>query len=149
MTKKAGPSLLSLGEAKLTIQAAMSIGYDTQALGLMAVSVALTGVDVALRSGLGWIWWLPLIGLGGSVFTGVAALSQPEVDTGPDVGLILRIDATAEQTEELVLASLAGAIERNAVSLVDKRGLVALSTMLIWLSFALAGVTQLLSGGWR
>ncbi|MGO9763141.1 MAG: hypothetical protein ACLP1Q_17960 [Solirubrobacteraceae bacterium] len=46
-------SLLSLGEAKLAIQAATSIGYDTQALGLMAVAVALIGVNVAMMHGLG------------------------------------------------------------------------------------------------
>jgi hypothetical protein len=33
-------ALLSVGEAKLGIQAATSIGYDTQALGLMAVALA-------------------------------------------------------------------------------------------------------------
>jgi hypothetical protein len=38
-------ALLSVGEAKLGIQAATSIGYDTQALGLMAVAVALAGVN--------------------------------------------------------------------------------------------------------
>ena len=46
-------ALLSIGEAKLGIQAAISVGYDTQALGLMAVAVALAGVDVALVSHLG------------------------------------------------------------------------------------------------
>ena len=53
-------SLLSVGETKLAIQAATSIGYDTQALGLMAVAVALAGVDVALMGALGVLWWLPL-----------------------------------------------------------------------------------------
>jgi hypothetical protein len=40
-------------EAKLAIQAATSIGYDTQALSLMAVAVALIGVNVAMMHGLG------------------------------------------------------------------------------------------------
>jgi hypothetical protein len=54
-------ALLSVGEAKLGIQAAISVGYDTQALGLMAVAVALAGVDVALLSHLGVLWWLPCL----------------------------------------------------------------------------------------
>jgi hypothetical protein len=96
--KNVSQSLLSLGEAKLAIQAATSIGYDSQALGLMAVAVALIAVDVALMGGLGRAWWLPLIGLGASLLISVAAISQPEIDTGQDITLALRMDATDAQT---------------------------------------------------
>jgi hypothetical protein len=39
-------ALLSVGETKLGIQAATSIGYDTQALGLMAVQPRLTSREL-------------------------------------------------------------------------------------------------------
>jgi hypothetical protein len=147
--KNVNQSLLSLGEAKLGIQAATSIGYDTQALGLMAVAVALIGVNVALARGLGPIWWLPLGGLGGSLLISVAAISQPEIDTGQDVSLALRMDVNGEQTDRLVLTSIAQAINDNTRSLQDKRGLVALSTLFIGLSFALVGVAQLSPSFWE
>jgi len=67
-------ALLSVGEAKLGIQAATSIGYDTQALRLMAVAVALAGVNVALMSELGVLWWLPLSGLAFALL-GIAQLA--------------------------------------------------------------------------
>jgi hypothetical protein len=60
----------------------------------MAVAVALIAVDVALMGGLGRAWWLPLIGLGASLLISVAAISQPEIDTGQDITLALRMDAT-------------------------------------------------------
>jgi hypothetical protein len=147
--KNVSQSLLSLGEAKLAIQAATSIGYDSQALGLMAVAVALIAVDVALMGGLGRAWWLPLIGLGASLLISVAAISQPEIDTGQDITLALRMDATDAQTDELVLTSIAQAIDDNTEYLQDKRGLVALSTLLLSLSFALGGIAQLLPSFWE
>jgi hypothetical protein len=111
--KNANQSLLSLGEAKLAIQAATSIGYDTQALGLMAVAVALIGVRVVLMHGFGPVWWLSLVGLGGALFTSIAAISQPEIDTGQEVTLALRMDATDEQTDRLLVTSIAQAIGRS------------------------------------
>jgi hypothetical protein len=147
--KNVSQSLLSLGEAKLAIQAATSIGYDSQALGLMAVAVALIAVDVALMGGLGRAWWLPLIGLGASLLISAAAISQPEIDTGQDITLALRMDATDAQTDDLVLTSIAQAIDDNTEYLQDKRGLVALSTLLICLSFALGGIAQLLPSFWE
>ena len=73
-------ALLSMGETKLGIQATTSIGYDTQALGLMAVAVALAGVNVALMGALGVLWWLPLGGLSASLAIGVAALAAGDRD---------------------------------------------------------------------
>jgi hypothetical protein len=134
-----------LGGVKLGIQAATSIGYDTQAFGLMAVAVALIGVDVALMGGLGSFWWLPLIGLGASLLASVAVISQPEIETGQNVTQALRMDATDEQMDDLVLESIAGAIDYNTESLEYKRSLVARAIMLIGLSFALVGTAQLLS----
>jgi hypothetical protein len=63
------------------------IGYDTQALGLMAVAVALASVNVALMSELGVLWWLPLAGLAMSLAIGVVAISQPEIETGQNLSL--------------------------------------------------------------
>jgi hypothetical protein len=61
------------------------------------------------------------------------------------VTLALRMDATDEQMDDLVLESIAQAIDDNAKSLEYKRSLVALAIMLIGLSFALVGIAQLLS----
>lgn len=107
------------------------------------------GVNVAPMQGLGSIWWLPLIGLGGSLLISVAAISQPEIDTGQDVTLALRMDTSDVQTDRLVLTSIAPAIDDNARSLRDRRGLVALFTIFIGLSFALVGVAQLLPSFWE
>ena len=107
------------------------------------------GVNVAPMRGLGSIWWLPLIGLGGSLLISVAAISQPEIDTGQDVTLALRMDTSDVQTDRLVLTSIAPAIDDNARSLRDRRGLVALFTIFIGLSFALVGVAQLLPSFWE
>lgn len=74
----------------------------------MAVAVALIAVDVALMGGLGRAWWLPLIGLGASLLISVAAISQPEIDTGQDITLALRMDATDAQTDDLVQRSRSG-----------------------------------------
>lgn len=142
--KSASQSLLSLGEAKLGIQAAASIGYDTQALGLMGVAVALIGIDVALIGGLGPAWWLPLIALGPSLLISVAAISQAAIETGQNVALALDMNATNEQRDDLVLKTVAQAIDDNTNALESKRGLVALAMMLIVISFALVGVAQLL-----
>jgi len=142
-------SLLSLGQAKLEIQAATSIGYDTQALGLMAVAVALIGVNVALMRALGSAWWLPLIGLGASLLISVAAISQPEIETGQNVRGALRIDATDKQVDDLVLLSIAQAVDDNVETLKSKRGLVTGATILIGLSFVVAGVAQPLPGLWE
>jgi hypothetical protein len=95
-------ALLSIGGTKLGIQAATSIGYDTQALGLMAVAVALAGVNVALTSALGVLWWLPLFGLVASLAIGIAALSQPEIETGQNLSLALAADKAEAEHRLLV-----------------------------------------------
>lgn len=59
------------------------------------------------------------------------------------------MDATDAQTDDLVLTSIAQAIDDNTEYLQDKRGLVALSTLLICLSFALGGIAQLLPSFWE
>jgi hypothetical protein len=146
--QNANQSLITLGEAKLAIQAAISVGYDTQALGLMAVAVALIGVNVALLDNLGAVWWLPTVALGGALFTSIAAISQPEIDTGQDITPSLLMEATDEQTNGLVLTSIAQAIDYNTEALQDKRGLVTVATVLIGLSFALVGIAQLLPSCW-
>jgi hypothetical protein len=147
--KAVSHSLLSLGQAKLEIQAATSIGYDTQALGMMAVAVALISINVALIHGLGPAWWLPLVGLGASVLICIAAISQPEIETGQNVTLALCADATERQVDDLVLMSIAQALDDNIETLKAKRGLVTGATILIGISFASAGVAQLLPGLWE
>ena len=134
-------ALLSMGEAKLGIQAATSIGYDTQALGLMAVAVALAGVNVALMGALGVLWWLPLGGLSASLAIGVAALSQPEIETGQNLSLALATDKP-DAEHRLLVRSVADAIDRNAGLLTGKRVLVTRATALIGLAFALFAVGQ-------
>jgi hypothetical protein len=135
--------LLSVGEAKLGIQAAVSIGYDTQALGLMAVAVALAGLDIALTSELGVLWWLPLFGLAASLAISVAALSQPEIETGQNLSLVIAMDDGVEATRQLLLSSVAYAIEANIESLAGKRVLVTRATALIGLAFVLLGIALL------
>ncbi len=147
--KTVNRSLLSLGEAKLEIQAATSIGYDTQALGLMTVAVALIGVDVTLINGLGLVWWVPVVTLGASLLISVVAISQPEIDTGENVTMALRMNATDAQTDHLVLAGIAQAIDNNIEALNGKRGLVARATILIGVSFPCAGVAWVLPGLWE
>lgn len=147
--KSATQSLLSLGETKLAIQTATTIGYDTQALGLMAVAVALIGVDVALMRSLGRIWWLPLIGLGASLLISIAVVSQPGIDSGQNLTQALDMDASEDQTDELVLRSIAQAIDDNAASLEGKHSLVNRSTAPVGLSMALFGIAQLLPGLWE
>jgi hypothetical protein len=85
-----------MGETKLGVQAALSIGYDTQALGLMAVAVALAGVNVALINDLGVLWWLPLAGLAASLAVSIATyplegeLGFIKAGGSPSVGVDLR-----------------------------------------------------------
>lgn len=136
-------ALLSVGEAKLGIQAAMSIGYDTQALGLMAVAVALAGVNVALMSELGVLWWLPLAGLAMSLAISVAAISQPEIETGQNLSLAILMDGAGEARRRLLLRSVADAIDANTELLAGRRALVTWAMTLIGLAFALLGIAQL------
>lgn len=139
-------SLLSVGKTKLAIQAATSIGYDTQALGLMAVAVALAGVNVALMGALGVLWWLPLPGLAASLGTSVAAISQPtEIETGQNLKLTMDVVASTEDQRRLLLENVADAIDINTRSLAGKRAMVSLATTLIGLVFALLGAAQLLT----
>jgi hypothetical protein len=147
--KNVSQTLVSLASTKLAIQAATSIGYDSQALGLMAVAVALIGVNVALVRDLGPLWWLPIFGLGASLLMSTAAISQPGLDTGQSVTQALRINATYEQTDGLVLADIAQAIDDNLRPLEAKRGLVTRATILIGLSFVLVGISQLLPSCWE
>ena len=146
--KSATQSLLSLGETKLAIQTATTIGYDTQALGLMAVAVALIGVDVALMRSLGRIWWLPLIGLGASLLISIAVVSQPGIDSGQNLTQALDMDASEDQTDELVLRSIAQAI---ATTLHPSRASIPREPFndIVGLSMALFGITQLLPGLWE
>jgi hypothetical protein len=136
-------ALLSVGETKLGIQAAMSIGYDTQALGLMAVAVALAGLNVALMSELGVLWWLPLTGLTMSLAIGVVAISQPEIETGQNLSLAIAMNGDVEARRRLLLRSVAYAIDANIESLAGKLVLVTRATALIGLAFVLLGIAQL------
>jgi hypothetical protein len=136
-------ALLSVGDAKLGIQAATSIGYDTQALGLMAVAVALAGLDIALTSELGVLWWLPLAGLAVSLAIGVVAISQPEIETGQNLSLVIAMDDDVEAKRQLLLRSVADAIDANTELLAGKRVLVTRATALIGLAFVLLGIAQL------
>jgi hypothetical protein len=137
--------LLSVGETKLVIQASMSIGYDTQALGLMAVAVALASVNVALMDTLGVLWWLSLPGLAASLTTSVATISQSEIETGQNLTLAVAMDDSVEARRRLLLESITEAIDVNIESLEDKRTLVTLATVMIGIAFVLLGVAQLLS----
>jgi hypothetical protein len=136
-------ALLSIGQTKLGIQAAVSVGYDTQALGLMAVAVALAGVDVALVSHLGILWWLPLPAFAASLAISVVSISQPEIETGQNLSLAIVMDGAAETRHRLLLSSLAGAIEANIESLANKRMLVTRAIVLIGAAFVLFGAAQL------
>jgi hypothetical protein len=136
-------ALLSIGETKLGIQAATSIGYDTQALGLMAVAVALAGLDVALTGELGVLWWLPLSGLAASLAISVAALSQPEIETGQKLSLVVAIGDDVDVMQRLLLKSVACAIDANTELLAGKRALVTRATVLVGLAFLLLGIAQL------
>ena len=137
-------ALLSIGETKLAIQAATSIGYDTQALGLMAVAVALAGVNVALMGDLGVLWWLPLPGLAASLTISVATISQLEIETGQNLTLAVAMEGTVEARRQLLLESVTEAIDANIESLADKRVLVTLATVMIGVAFVFLGMAQLL-----
>jgi hypothetical protein len=121
----------------------MSIGYDTQALGLMAVAVALAGLNVALMSELGVLWWLPLTGLTMSLAIGVVAISQPEIETGQNLSLAIAMNGDVEARRRLLLRSVAYAIDANIESLAGKLVLVTRATALIGLAFVLLGIAQL------
>jgi hypothetical protein len=136
-------ALLSVGEAKLGIQAAISVGYDTQALGLMAVAVALAGVDVALVSHLGILWWLPLPAFAASLAISVVSISQPEIETGQNLSLAIVMDGAAATRHRLLLNSLVDATEANIESLANKRMLVTRAIVLIGVAFVLFGAAQL------
>ncbi len=135
--------LLSVGEAKLGIQAAISVGYDTQALSLMAVAVALAGVDIALVGQLGVLWWLPLPGLAASLAISVAAVSQPEIETGQNLSLVIVMDGAVETRRRLLLRSVANAIDANTKLLAGRRVLVTWALVLIGFAFVLLGIAQL------
>jgi hypothetical protein len=137
-------SLLSMGETKLGVQAALSIGYDTQALGLMAVAVALAGVNVALISDLGVLWWLPLGGLAASLAVSIATISQPEIETGQNLTFAIAMDGTTEERRRSLLESVTDAIDVNTALLAGKSAMVSLAMTMIGAAFALLGIAQLL-----
>jgi hypothetical protein len=142
-TSDLSEALLSIGEAKLGIQAATSIGYDMQALGLMAVAVALASVNVALMNELGVLWWLPLSSFAASLASGVVALSQPEIETGQNLSLVMATEDDIEAKRQLLLRSAASAIDVNTQLLASKRVLVTRATSLIGLAFSLLAIAQL------
>jgi hypothetical protein len=109
----------------------------------MAVAVALAGVNVALMSELGVLWWLPLSGLAASLAIGVVAISQPEIETGQNLSLVIAMDDDVEARRQLLLRSVADAIDANTELLAGKRVLVTRATALIGLAFALLGIAQL------
>lgn len=76
-------------------------------------------------------------------------MSQPAIDSGQNLTQALDMDATEDQTDELVLTSIAQAIDDNTESLEDKHSLVNLSTALVGLSMALFGIAQLLPALWE
>jgi hypothetical protein len=101
------------------------------------------GLDVALTSELGVLWWLPLSGLAASLAISVAALSQPEIETGQNLSLVIAIVDDVEVMRQLLLRSVAYAIDANTELLAGKRALVTRATVLVGLAFSLLGIAQL------
>lgn len=107
------------------------------------MAVALAGVNVALMSELGVLWWLPLAGLAMSLAISVAAISQPEIETGQNLSLAIVMDGAGEARRRLLLRSVADAIDANTELLAGRRALVTWAMTLIGLAFALLGIAQL------
>jgi hypothetical protein len=124
-------------------QSAARAVLGLQALGSMAVAVALAGVDVALVGHLGILWWLPLPALAVSLAVSVAALSQPEIETGQNLSLAIAMDGAGETRRRLLLRSVADALDSNTKLLAGRRALVAWALALIGLAFVLLGIAQL------
>jgi hypothetical protein len=55
------------------------------------------------------------------------------------------MDGTVEKRRQLLLTSIADAIDMNAASLAGKRLMISLATVMIGGAFALLGIAQLLS----
>jgi hypothetical protein len=89
------------------------------------------------------MWWLPLAGLAVSLAIGVVAISQPEIETGQNLSLVIAMDDDVEAKRQLLLRSVADAIDANTELLAGKLVLATRATTLIGLAFALLGIAQL------
>jgi hypothetical protein len=113
-------SLRGLGETQLEIQVATALGYDTQALGLMAVAAGLGGVLLALQSTLEQFWWITsLIAAVLSILACIASLSIAHVDkTGQHLTDALNDkDHPPREIQQAVTKSIAKAVDDNRPSL--------------------------------
>lgn len=116
-------SLRSLGETQLQIQVATVIGYDTQALGLMAVAAALGGVLLALQSTLEQFWWIAsLIAATLSIVACLVSLSFASTDAvGQSLRLALADSHEAGEIQPGVVKSIADAVADNLPALTRRR----------------------------
>lgn len=133
-------ALRSLGEAQLQIQVATSIGYDTQALGLMAVGAALGGVLLALQSTLEHGWWVAsLVFAVLSVFVCLMSLSLASADeVGQNLRAALDDVHTAEEVKEGIVESIARAVADNKPALSRRRAATRVALGLLVISLVLA-----------
>jgi hypothetical protein len=124
-------SLVTLGRLQLQIKAGSSDNYDTQALGLLAVLVAVASAVVATNGSIGTYWWATLPSLAAAMVACVAELYVGDFDAG----LPLR-DAvaayrgyTAEQINEESVRDLVGTLERVDALLSRKRLVLTLAIL--------------------
>jgi len=133
-------SLRSLGEAQLQIQAATSIGYDTQALGLMAVDAALAGVVLALQSTLESFYWIASVSVAvGSIVACMVSLSFGSTDQlGQDLAAALADPHTADEIQATIVRSIADAVAANRPTLIGRRTATKVALGLLLISLMLA-----------
>ena len=139
-------SLRSLGEAQLQIQVATSTGYDTQALGLMAVDAALAGVLFAAQSTLESAFWITSVVVAiVSILACMVALSQGSTDKlGQDLAAALDDPHTAEEIQGTIVHSIAQAISANAPTLAGRRAATRLALGLLLVSLLLSVLAKVI-----
>jgi hypothetical protein len=133
-------SLRPLGETQLQIQVATAIGYDTQALGLMAVAAAVGGVLLALESTLEHFWWIAsLVASTVSIVACLASLSFASTDAvGQNLRLALADSHAADEIQSGIVESISEAVVKNEPALTRRRTATKIALALLLASLVLA-----------
>lgn len=135
-------SLVGLGQLQLQIKAGSSNNYDTQALGLLAVLVAVATALVGTEGLIGSYWWVPLPTLAAAMTACVAELYMGNFDAG--LSLRAAVSAyrgyTAEQINEESVRDLVVTLERVDDLLRRKRLTLTLAMLFVGVSAVAAVV---------
>jgi hypothetical protein len=140
--------LVALARSEFEMQAAQNNNYDLIGLGVATFALALGGIDVALKGGLGQLWFLPWVPIAAAIVLSIGALGRREVMIGLDVWRMAETYAGATEADInlLLLGTLSDAVRQNREPL-RRRGLgITWAYIVLVVGLPIAAAIMLVAG---